>query len=174
MKLGNWPKFQKLHIHSLSIPGGWNWAYFALRAAVSKIRPIFKIAIFGQETWQVAKVPEKVPELVSDFAIHKNKITTLVEIFSRSIHKIWGVNLVCTRLSFIWSRVNDREKQNVKIQFLKFYNSLNNFVDSHYRIWVNLKFTQITRHHKSWRESHVKNSKVQLVLVSPWVKVITY
>ncbi len=31
---------------------------FALRAAVSEIRTIFKIATFGHETWQVAKVPE--------------------------------------------------------------------------------------------------------------------
>ncbi len=28
MKLGKWLKFQKLHICSLSTPGGWNWAYF--------------------------------------------------------------------------------------------------------------------------------------------------
>ena len=27
-KLGKWPKFQKLHIHSLSTPGSRNWAYF--------------------------------------------------------------------------------------------------------------------------------------------------
>ena len=31
---------------------------FALRAAVSEIRAIFKIAIFGHETWPSAKVPE--------------------------------------------------------------------------------------------------------------------
>ncbi len=28
MKLGHWPKFQKLHIHSLSTPGSRNWLYF--------------------------------------------------------------------------------------------------------------------------------------------------
>ncbi len=31
---------------------------FAVRAVVSKIGAIFKIAIFGHEAWQVAKVPE--------------------------------------------------------------------------------------------------------------------
>ncbi len=30
----------------------------ALRAAFFRYGPIFKIAIFGHETWQVAKVPE--------------------------------------------------------------------------------------------------------------------
>ncbi len=28
MELGNWPKFQKLHLYSLSTPGGRNWASF--------------------------------------------------------------------------------------------------------------------------------------------------
>ena len=28
MKLGHWPKFQKLHIYPLSTPGSRNWAYF--------------------------------------------------------------------------------------------------------------------------------------------------
>ena len=28
MKLGHWPKCQKLHIYPLSTPGGRNWAYF--------------------------------------------------------------------------------------------------------------------------------------------------
>ncbi len=28
MKLGHWPKCQKLHIYSFSTPGGQNWAYF--------------------------------------------------------------------------------------------------------------------------------------------------
>ncbi len=36
-QLGHWPKFQKLHIHSLCTPGGRNWAYFALCTAVSEI-----------------------------------------------------------------------------------------------------------------------------------------
>ena len=31
MKLGKCPKFQKLHIYSLPIPRGRNWAFFALR-----------------------------------------------------------------------------------------------------------------------------------------------
>ncbi len=106
MKLGKWPKFQKLHIYLQSILRGWNWAYFRSMGIGSEIqadfqnchiwawnlaigqsskvahrpsfypkgsklslfllygqpflkyRPIFKIAIFGHETWQVAKVPE--------------------------------------------------------------------------------------------------------------------
>ena len=60
MKLCHWPKFQKLHIYSLSTPRGISQGVeiefiFPLRAVVSEIGPIFKIAIFGQETWPLAK-----------------------------------------------------------------------------------------------------------------------
>ncbi len=41
MKLGHWPKFQRLHIKPLSTLDGRNWAYFALWAAVSKIQADF-------------------------------------------------------------------------------------------------------------------------------------
>ena len=58
MKFGHWPKFQKLHIYSLSIPGGRNWAYFHYGQPFPRYRPIFKIAIFGHETWPLAKVSE--------------------------------------------------------------------------------------------------------------------
>ncbi len=34
MKLGKWPKFQKLHIYPLSTPGGQNWAYFCSTGSV--------------------------------------------------------------------------------------------------------------------------------------------
>ena len=37
MKLGHWPKFQKLHIYSHSTPEGPNQAYFPLCAAVSEL-----------------------------------------------------------------------------------------------------------------------------------------
>ncbi len=107
MKLGKWPKFQKLHIYPLCSPGGRNWGYFCSTGSgfqdtgpFSKLpyiwvrnlasgqssrsctytlflpqrveielnslyaqwfpryRLIFKIAIFGHETWPLAKVPE--------------------------------------------------------------------------------------------------------------------
>ncbi len=60
MKLGHWPKCQTLHIYPLSTPGGKVKIdlIFPLQAAVSEIRLIFKIAIFGHETWSLAKVPE--------------------------------------------------------------------------------------------------------------------
>ncbi len=58
MKLGKWPKFQKLHIYSF-YPSGSKLSLFLLyRQRFPRYRPIFKIAIFGHETWQVAKVPE--------------------------------------------------------------------------------------------------------------------
>ncbi len=59
MKLGHWPKFQKLHIYYPSTPGGRNWACFHSTASGFRdTGPIFKIAIFGHETWRLAKVPE--------------------------------------------------------------------------------------------------------------------
>ncbi len=65
MKLGHWPKCQKLHIYSRSTQGVETEPIFDQRAAVSEILadfprygPIFKIAIFGQETWPSAKVRE--------------------------------------------------------------------------------------------------------------------
>ena len=51
-------KFQKLHIRSLSNPGRGNWAYFRSTGKVSEIMADFKIAIFGDETWPLAKIPE--------------------------------------------------------------------------------------------------------------------
>ena len=55
MKLGKWPKFQKLHIYPLSTPGGRNWGYFLLYGQrFPRYGPSFKIPIFGHETWQVA------------------------------------------------------------------------------------------------------------------------
>ncbi len=45
-------EFQKLHIHSLSTSGSQNWAYFALRAAVSKIRANFLTCDIW--TWNLA------------------------------------------------------------------------------------------------------------------------
>ncbi len=50
---------QKLHIHehSLSIPGGSKLSLFLLYGQrFPRYGPIFKIPIFGHETWQVAKV----------------------------------------------------------------------------------------------------------------------
>ncbi len=59
IKLGKWPKFQKLHIHPLSTPGGSKWSLFLLYGQrFLRYRPIFKIAIFGHESWQLAKVPK--------------------------------------------------------------------------------------------------------------------
>ena len=43
MKLSHWPKFQKMHIYTLSTPWGRNWAfYFAPEAAVTKIQDDFQ------------------------------------------------------------------------------------------------------------------------------------
>ncbi len=61
-------KFQNCHIsawipevaHILSFyPRGWKLSlYFLYGQRFPRYRPIFKIAIFGHETWQVAKVTE--------------------------------------------------------------------------------------------------------------------
>ena len=59
MKLGNWQKIQKLYIDAFSTRGGWNWAYFcSTGSGVRDTVQFSKIAIFGHETWQLAKVPE--------------------------------------------------------------------------------------------------------------------
>ncbi len=56
MKLGKWPKFQKSHIYPLSTPGGANLSLFLLYAQrFPRYGPICKIAIFGHETWPLAK-----------------------------------------------------------------------------------------------------------------------
>ena len=57
MKPGHWQKFQKLHIYFL-LHGVEIELIFALRVMVSAIRADFKIAIYGHETWSLAKVPE--------------------------------------------------------------------------------------------------------------------
>ncbi len=55
-----WPKFQKLHIHVYSFyPRGLKLRLFSVYGQwFLRYGPIFKIAIFMHETWQVAKVPE--------------------------------------------------------------------------------------------------------------------
>ena len=61
MKLGHWPKFQKLYIWTLSTPGGGGakLSLFSLYGQrFPRYMPIFKIAIFRDETWPVSKVPE--------------------------------------------------------------------------------------------------------------------
>ena len=60
MKLGLWPKFQKLHIYFLSAPaGGEIEVIFALQAAVSEILAAFQnCPIFRHEIGPLVKVPE--------------------------------------------------------------------------------------------------------------------
>ena len=56
MKHGHWPK---LYIYSLYTPRGRNWDFFSLYGQrFPRYGSIFKIAIFGHETWSLAKVPE--------------------------------------------------------------------------------------------------------------------
>ncbi len=59
MKFGHWPKSKKLHIYSLSTQGGsklsLHWLY---GQRFLRYGPIFKIAIFGNEMWQLSKFPE--------------------------------------------------------------------------------------------------------------------
>ncbi len=59
MKLGYCPKCQKLHIYPLSTPRGSKLCLFFLYSQrFPRNRQVFKIVIFGHETWQVADVPE--------------------------------------------------------------------------------------------------------------------
>ena len=56
---GHQPKFQKLHINRFSTPGGSKLSLFSLYGQwFPRYLPIFKIIIFGHETWPLAKVPE--------------------------------------------------------------------------------------------------------------------
>ncbi len=59
-QLGHGPRFQKFHIHTFYPRGGGvKFRLFLLYGEwFPRYGPIFKIAIFGHETWQVAKVPE--------------------------------------------------------------------------------------------------------------------
>ncbi len=67
IKFGHWPKCQKLHIPCLSTPKGVNLStpkgvklrLFSLYGQpFLRYGQIVKIAIFGHETWPLAKVPE--------------------------------------------------------------------------------------------------------------------
>ncbi len=61
MKPAHWPKFQKLHnahIHSFYLRGSKLSLFLLYRQRFPTNWPIFKILIFGHETWPVAKVPE--------------------------------------------------------------------------------------------------------------------
>ncbi len=98
MKLGHWPKLRKLLIYSLSVPGGWNWAYF--HSPGSCFRDIiFKIAIFGHKTWPLAKVPQ-VADIVSFypkgsklslFSLYGQRFPRYGQIFKIAIfgHETW-------------------------------------------------------------------------------------
>ncbi len=59
MRLGHQPKFQKLHIYSLSTPWGWNWADF--RSTGSGFRGtgrFSKLPYLGMKLGNGHKVPE--------------------------------------------------------------------------------------------------------------------
>ena len=59
MKLGQWPKSHMLHIYLFSPPMGSKLSLFSLYGQrFSRYGLIFKIAIFGHETWPLATVPE--------------------------------------------------------------------------------------------------------------------
>ncbi len=56
MKLGHWPKFQKLHIHSISTEGGRNWAYFcSLDIGFRDTDPFSKLPSLGRELGHLLK-----------------------------------------------------------------------------------------------------------------------
>ncbi len=58
MKLGHWPKFDPEVAHILSFYPRGSSLFSIYGQRFQRYGPIFKIAIFGHETWQVAKVPE--------------------------------------------------------------------------------------------------------------------
>ncbi len=58
-QLSHWPNFQKLHIHSFFTLEGSKLSIFLLYGHwFPRYGLIFKIAIFGHETWPLAKDPE--------------------------------------------------------------------------------------------------------------------
>ncbi len=58
MKLGHWPKFQRLHIYSLYLRGSKLSLFLLYGQWFPRYGHTFKICIFGHETWQVARVTE--------------------------------------------------------------------------------------------------------------------
>ncbi len=75
LKLGNWQKFQKLHIHSFSLQRGREWACFP--SMDSSFRDtdqaqFIKITIRYQ-TWPLPKVPE-VPHMLSFYKLKGVKL----------------------------------------------------------------------------------------------------
>ncbi len=59
MELGHWPKFHKLHICSLSTPGGGGGLNFSLlnSSTGSGFRAVFKLAMYEHDTWSLTKDP---------------------------------------------------------------------------------------------------------------------
>ncbi len=71
---GHWPKFQKLHIHSLSTPGASKLSLFSLYGQwFPRYGLIFKIITFGHEIWPLAKVSEVAHKL--SFYIRGSKLS---------------------------------------------------------------------------------------------------
>ena len=65
-QLDHFPKFQKLHIYSISMAGIEIKLIFPLcEQQFPRYVTIFKIAIFGQETWQVSNLVPEVAHILS-------------------------------------------------------------------------------------------------------------
>ena len=100
MKLGHCQKFQNLHIYRLSTPGGTKLSLLSLyEQRFLRYGPIFKIAIFGHETWSLPNVPEVAHiasfynkgSKLSLFSLYGQQFPRYGQIFKIAIfgHKTW-------------------------------------------------------------------------------------
>ena len=101
MKLGHWPKSQKLHTYYIFLPGSLNSANIRSMGSTFRDTALFSITIFGHKTWQVAKVPEvaHIPSFYSKglnfslFLLYGQWFSTYRPIFKIAIfgHETWQV-----------------------------------------------------------------------------------
>ena len=107
MKHGHWPKFQKLHVYSLSAQGGWNLDYFHPNGSNSKILVYFQSCHIWAWNWSLTKLPEVAYKLsfhqrgskLSLFSLYEQQFPRYRPIFKIAIFAIWVWNLAIRQSS---------------------------------------------------------------------------
>ena len=104
MKLGHWQKFQKLHVLSF-YPRGLTLSLFLLyRQRFPRYWPIFKIAVFGHETWPLAKVPQVahiLPKLLKSPKFHSR---FALQLLAFQIIEVFGFSILGTMVNLTVSK----------------------------------------------------------------------
>ncbi len=92
MKLGHWQKIQKLHIHVYPFyTMGSKLSLFLLDGQRFPRYKIFKIAIFGYETWPLAKAPE----VAYTFLLPQVVKIELIFALQAAVSEIWADFQTC-------------------------------------------------------------------------------